>query len=366
MTGSGRVPPGGFTTVFGRGLVAELPAFAHRPYLVVTMADLWPRFEREVAGPHLAGVHLVDTLELDELVALEPTLPRAGSIIGLGGGQALDVAKFLAWTRRLPLFQVPTATTVNAPFGHRAGLRDHGRVRYMGWAIPEAVYVDFDVIASAPPNLNRSGIGDVLCYHTARADWQLADRLGKTEPRWPYDPELVADAAAVMTSVMDALDEIREGSEAGVRALVAAHRWGGTTFHDSGWNPRHIEGVDHFVFYNLERITGRHFIHGQPVGLGIVAGSVLQDNEPEAMAAAIARAGVDIRPEAMGVTWDDVGEAMRTLGTYVREANLWFTVADVVTVTDDHVDRVRELVERTFGMIDASAGGIAGAAASGA
>jgi glycerol-1-phosphate dehydrogenase [NAD(P)+] len=346
------LPPGGFPTVFGRGLVEELPAFAHRPYLVVTMADLWPRFEAQLAGTHLAGVHLVDTLELDELVALEATLPRAGSIIGLGGGQALDVAKFLSWTRRLPLFQVPTATTVNAPFGHRAGVRDHGRVRYLGWAIPEAVYIDFDVIASAPANLNRSGIGDVLCYHTARRDWQLADRLGRTEARWPYDPRLVDDASTVMESVIAALDDIREGTEAGVRALVAAHRWGGTTFHDSGWNPRHIEGVDHFVFYNLERITGRHFIHGQPVGLGIVAGSLLQENEPEAMAAAIARAGVDIRPESMGVTWDDVGEALRTLKTYVREVGLWFTVADVVDVTDDQVDRVRELVEREFAGIE--------------
>jgi len=132
------LPPGGFTTVFGHELVGELPAFVHRPYLVVTMADLWPRFQDRLAGPHLAGVHLVETLELDELVALEEGLPRAAAIIGLGGGQALDVAKFLAWTRRLPLFQVPTATTVNAPFGHRSGLRDHGRVRYLGWAVPEA------------------------------------------------------------------------------------------------------------------------------------------------------------------------------------------------------------------------------------
>jgi glycerol-1-phosphate dehydrogenase [NAD(P)+] len=342
--------------VFGRGLVDELPAFVHRPYLVVTMADLWPRFEPVLSGPDLAGVHLVDTLELEELAALENDLPRAGSIVGLGGGQALDVAKFLAWTRRLPLFQVPTATTVNAPFGHRAGLRDRGRVRYVGWAIPEAVYIDFDVIASAPPNLNRSGIGDVLCYHTARYDWQLADRLGRTEPRWPYDHGLVDDAAAVMRSVVDALDEIRAGSEAGVRALVLAHRWGGTTFHDSGWNPRHIEGVEHFVFYNLERITGRHFIHGQPVGLGIVAGALLQDSGAEEMAAAIARAGVDIRPEAMGVTWDDVGEALVSLGTYVREAGLWFTVADTVSVTPDDVGRVRELIERTFGPWTASPG----------
>ena len=66
------------------------------------------------------------------------------------------------------------------------------------------------------------------------------------------------------------------------------------------------------------------------------------------MAAAMARAGVDIRPEAMGVTWDDVEEALRTLRAYVREAGLWFTVADTVSVTDEHLARLRELVEETF------------------
>jgi glycerol-1-phosphate dehydrogenase [NAD(P)+] len=342
------LPPGGFPTVFGHELVGELPAFVHRPYLVVSMADLWPRFESQL-GAHLAGVHLVDTLELADLERAAAKLPSCAAIVGLGGGQALDVAKFFAWTRRLPLFQVPTATTVNAPFGHRAGVRAEGRVRYLGWAVPEAVYIDFDVIGSAPPALNRSGVGDVLCYHTAHFDWQLADRLGRTEPRWPYDPGLVADAATVMASVIDALDEIRNGSEAGIRALVLAHRWGGTTFHDSGWNPRHIEGVEHFFFYNLERLTGRHFIHGQPVGLGIVVGSVVQDNEPERLAAAVAGAGVDIRPEAMGVTWDDVAEAMRTLPRYVREAGLWYGIADAAPIGDEQVARVRELVDGTLG-----------------
>jgi hypothetical protein len=51
----------------------------------------------------------------------------------------------------------------------------------------------------------------------------------------------------------------------------------------------------------------------------------------------------------MGVTWDDVEEALRTLGRYVRDVDLWFSVADVVPVTDEHVARVRELVDRTFG-----------------
>jgi len=50
----------------------------------------------------------------------------------------------------------------------------------------------------------------------------------------------------------------------------------------------------------------------------------------------------------MGITWDDVGEALRTLGSYVRDVGLWFTVADVVPATDEHFGRIRELVERTY------------------
>jgi glycerol-1-phosphate dehydrogenase [NAD(P)+] len=342
-------PSGGFPTVFGRGLVGELPAFVPRPYLVVTMADLWPRFEPALAGTHMGGVHLVTTLDLDELEATLDGLPAFSGIVGLGGGQALDVAKFFAWRTRRPLFQVPTATTVNAPFGHRAGLRTDGKVRYLGWAVPHAVYIDFDVIQSAPAALNRSGIGDVLCYHTAHADWRLAAESRNVERRWPYDEELVAQARQRLDSVLTHLDDIRAVNEAGIRTLVAAHRWGGTTYHDSGWNPRHIEGVEHFFFYNLERLTGRHFIHGQPVGLGIALGSALHDNGFEEMLAAIARAGVDIRPAAMGVTWDDAEEAMRTLPSYVREAGLWYSIANASPVPEGVIARVRERVTTVFG-----------------
>ena len=338
-----------FTTVFGRGLIDELPIIAHRPYLVVTMDDLWPRFAASLETDGFGAVHLVRTLDIDELASIVDGLPPVASVIGLGGGQAIDVAKYVAWSRRLPLFQVPTSMTVNAPFGHRAGLRRDGLVRYVAWAVPEAVYVDVDVIRTAPARINRAGIGDILCYHTAHADWLVARDLGREEPRWPYDERLVSAARERLDSVLGALDDIRDVTEHGIRTLMLAHRWGGAAFHNAGWNPRHIEGMEHFLFYNLERLTGRHFIHGQPVGLGVYAGSVLQDNEPDRMLAALVRAGVDIRPEAMGVTWDDVSEALRTLAAFARDAGLWFTTAEVRPFDEALIAGIRRGVIAAYG-----------------
>ncbi len=63
---------------------------------------------------------------------------------------AVDTAKFFVWKKRVPLFQIQTALSMNASWGQRAGIRIDGAVRYIGWAVPEAVYIDYDILRAAP------------------------------------------------------------------------------------------------------------------------------------------------------------------------------------------------------------------------
>lgn len=337
----------GFPTVFGRNLVAELNGFVHRPFLVVTMEDLWPTFS-PLLDPEHCRPYLVHSIEETDLLQDLVQLPSCEAVVGLGGGQALDVAKYFSWKRRLPLFQVPTALSVNAAFGQRSGVRIDGHVRYLGWAVPESVFIDYDVLRAAPRHLNYSGIGDILCFHTGVLDWRYASEQGKCEPKWPFDPELAAQSLDKVQAVLHHREAIRDLTDEGIRVLVDGLQWG-TTYHGAGWSPRHIEGIDHFVFYALEHQTGRKFLHGQPVCLGVYVGSLLHESGAEEMLAAIRDIGLDIRPEAMGLTWSQVSEALLGLRAFVQEAGLWHSIGHDVEIAPDFVARVRIGLAEAYG-----------------
>jgi glycerol dehydrogenase-like iron-containing ADH family enzyme len=195
----------------------------------------------------------------------------------------------------------------------------------------------------------------VLCFLTGDADWKLAHARGKAEAQWPYDVDLATEAHAVLNSVLDALDEIRTMSDTGVRVLAEALRWGGAAYHNAGWNARHIEGVEHFFFYALEYRVRQPFIHGQPVCLGAYLGAAMHEQvgvvplSAERMLNAIQRAQVDIRPEAMGVTWADVSATLYSIAAFVRENNLPYGVAHEAEITDAFISAARSQIEAAFG-----------------
>jgi hypothetical protein len=99
----------------------------------------------------------------------------------------------------------------------------------------------------------------------------------------------------------------------------------------------------------LEYETGKKFLHGQPVCLGVYIGSLMHKSQAEDMLKTIHRIGLDIRPEAMGVTWKDVTTALINLRDYVRRNGLWHSIAHDTEIKPDFVERIRDGIEAVYG-----------------
>lgn len=90
-----------------------------RPYLVVTMEDLWEQFQDEFDEDCI--VHFVKTLEYQEIMEEVERLPKFEAVIGLGGGQAVDYAKMAAWKSHMP--QTRENARRNGPMTRRWWMR---------------------------------------------------------------------------------------------------------------------------------------------------------------------------------------------------------------------------------------------------
>ena len=335
-----------FSTIYGRNLLYELNIILPQDALIVTMKDLWDRFENYFTKN--VQVHFVKNLNIETLENDYDKFKNFNAVVGIGGGQAVDAAKFFSWKSNAKLFQVPTSMSVNAAFGHRFAARIDGNINYIGWTTPEAVYVDFDIIKNAPKLFNRSGICEIMCYHTAHLDWKYADKVGKCEKKWAYDQQAVNEAKSVLDYMLEGIDDIKEVNDNGIIRLMNANSWGGPAFHNFGWNPRPIEGTDHFVFYSLEYHTKKSYIHGQPVNMGVYVGSLLHNSKAEEMLDYIIRAGVDVRPESMGITWEDMSNALMKMKEYINRIGLWHSIAHDKSIDENFIADLKLSIDKKY------------------
>lgn len=301
-------------------------------YIAVVNDPPWSNLVSTLARPRtVVEAGNMDVVHLD---AVHDRLAKSGllsdvTVVGIGGGTALDTAKYLAWRARVPLVQIPTITSVDAGFTDAVGVRVDGRVRYVGQIVPERVVLDVDVIASAPKRLNRAGIGDILSCHTGLHDWRAATDAGVGH-RW--DDDLAGLADTLLRRLDASVVDIAQANPAGIRFVADAYRQIGAACAAAG-HSRFEEGSEHFWAYAYEHATGTHHVHGELIAFATVALAHVQRNDPEFAHRIVSSSGVVAHPADLDIDHDVYVATLLGLHEYARAEDLDIGVADLCTIT---------------------------------
>lgn len=225
----------------------------------------------------------VEKASFEQAVDLFHGLPSQNeAIIGVGGGKALDVAKYVAFLGRSPYFAVPTSLSNDGFCSPQSSLTVEGRRRSLPSVMPLGVVLDTAVCMGAPEILWHSGVGDLVAKFSAVTDWKLAfHATGAT----------VDDFAALLSdaSVYQFMARPSRDIE-GLRLLGSALMLNGISMSICG-SSRPASGSEHLISHALDLTSRRPRLHGLQVGVASYLVSLLQDRHVEAIADLFASTG---------------------------------------------------------------------------
>lgn len=261
-------------------------------------AESMPLVQREFRGEC--------SLMLVEQIAGELDMGKVEVILGIGGGKTLDTAKAVSRYTGLPVVIVPTVASTDAPCSALSVLySEEGEFdRYLPLLhSPNAVIVDVEIIAKAPPRLLAAGMGDALStFYEARACRKSG---AVTHAGGQSSIAAFALARACLDTLLaegaTALQDVRQGiASAAVGHIVEANIYlSGIGFESGGLAAAH---AIHNGLTVLEEC--RTMLHGEKVAFATLAQLMLEHAPEEEITAVVAfcrSVGLPVTLEEMGL-----------------------------------------------------------------
>ena len=254
-------PGGDYDIHISSGLLADVSQYLpDSKIVVITNTTLAPLYgEKLIQGlPDAALVTMPDGEQfktLDTVAKLyadlvDAGLDRTGTVIALGGGVVGDTAGYVAATymRGVRLIQIPTTllSMVDSSVGGKVGVDlPQGKNLVGAFKQPDSVLVDPDVLITLPEREWRCGMGEIIKHGLLADEGLLAPEL------WAYNraAELVRRAVQVKVDVVQ-----QDPYEHGVRAYL---------------------NLGHTFAHAIERVSNYSWLHGEAVGVGLVAAARL-------------------------------------------------------------------------------------------
>ncbi|HEX6781809.1 MAG TPA: bifunctional shikimate kinase/3-dehydroquinate synthase [Solirubrobacterales bacterium] len=196
--------------------------------------------------------------QVDEVIRqlAESEMTRGDHLVALGGGVIGDLGGFCAhiYQRGVPVVQVPTTLVaqVDSAYGGKTGVDVEWLKNYAGaYHLPAAVFADSSTLETLPSGELAAGFVEVIKTGLL-AGGALWERVRKMEEIDSGDLDEIVFACARYKCGVVAADE-----------------------RDAGL--RHVLNLGHTIGHAIEGMSAYSYIHGEAIGLGLLAALRLSD-----------------------------------------------------------------------------------------
>jgi len=251
---------------------------------------------REIGCP--SDILIVRDSTLAETAVVQKAIDRGApdAVIGVGGGVAIDVAKYAASEKAVGFISIPTAVSNDGISSPIAVIKCKGRTRSLNAHMPMAVIADLDVIQKSPVRTIRSGMGDLVSNLSACADWRLAWHKGKD--RIDDFAETISRNAAIQ--LIEHRSAALNGS-ALLKTLIEGLIMSGIAMGITG-SSRPSSGAEHMISHAIDLLYHRGSSHGEQVGVATLFTLHLHHIKTDAVRRMFTRFSMAATPAALGLS----------------------------------------------------------------
>ena len=215
----------------------------------------------------------LDTTNIDDIITLAFDMDmKTQAVVGIGGGKVIDVAKYVAYLRKISFISVPTSSSSDGFSSASASLMVNNRRTSVPAKMASGIIVDTGVIKSAPRKFIYSGIGDLVSKITSLYDWLYEDSQGYTTLD---DFASMIAKKAVNSFVRTPFEEITD--DLFLRELMHSLALSGIANEIAG-SSAPTSGSEHLISHALDKILERPQLHGVQVGIATYIMSVVQQH----------------------------------------------------------------------------------------
>jgi glycerol-1-phosphate dehydrogenase [NAD(P)+] len=315
----------------GKGDVLKLVLKVLRKSFRITLLEIAPPNDGLVRADEATLTSTIASARLDA--------PRG--LVSVGSGTVVDIGKVVAQRLGLPHVVIQTAASVNGFADDQSVLLVDGVKRTTPSRWPDALVIDPWVVAEAPLEMTRSGLGDQLSMFSAAADWCLASAVG-------FDKSYSSTPVAMMRRNLDLLVEsasaLGKGDHDAVDVLATSLTAGGVAMGVAG-RTAPSSGTEHLISHLLEMRADALDVpgasHGSQVGAASVLASLLWERVRVRLASG--DAVIDVtnlaareRVEGAFRSLDDSGAAAEECWNAYEKKSTWIR---------EHLDNIQHVVQ---------------------